>query len=154
MLDLQINFLVNRLEVLITEEPERSQLQHVSRFGKSKRFPTGYVPSPAKPERLVVRQRGLMRQGDVLLFPTEQEITGTKLNHLVLAKGEVTGHRHRIREGKAELYERDGILYLRVLSPKAILSHEEHYQIDVPKGNWEIRIQREYEPNGWNYVAD
>ena len=95
-----------------------------------------------------------LRQGDVILIPTTANIDGTKLPHLTLAEGEVTGHRHQIINGEAELYERDGVLYLKVLSPTAKLSHEEHHAIDIPKGEWQIRIQREYEPEGWRYVAD
>ncbi|MGL5875519.1 MAG: hypothetical protein ACRC2R_24680 [Xenococcaceae cyanobacterium] len=94
-----------------------------------------------------------IRQGDVIL-QFVQNIEGEKLNHLTLAEGEVTGHQHRISEGQAELYEEDGILYLKVLSEKAILTHEEHQAIEVPKGNWMVRIQREYEPKEWRYVAD
>ena len=96
----------------------------------------------------------LLRQGDVLIIPSETPVTGTKLPHLTLAEGEVTGHRHRISNGEAELFERDGVLYLKVLSPTAILTHEEHAQVTIPQGNWEIRIQREYAPEGWRYVAD
>jgi hypothetical protein len=94
-----------------------------------------------------------IRQGDVLLLPTA-EITGTKLPHLTLAEGEVTGHRHRIISGQAELYQANGTLYLKVLSDSATLSHEEHHPIQIPQGNWAVKIQREYEPGGWRYVAD
>jgi hypothetical protein len=94
-----------------------------------------------------------MRQGDVILQPTNQ-IAGKKLPHLTLAEGEVTGHSHRISDGQAELYERDGTLYLRVLSETATLTHEEHKAIKIPQGNWMVNIQREYEPEGWRYVAD
>lgn len=94
-----------------------------------------------------------IRQGDVLLSPSGS-IQGYPLAHLTLAEGEVTGHSHRIADGQAELYEQNGTLYLRVLSKKATLTHEEHNDIQVPKGNWMVRIQREYEPQGWRYVAD
>jgi hypothetical protein len=94
-----------------------------------------------------------IRQGDVILKPTDS-FKGKKLSHLTLAEGEVTGHSHRIAEGEAELYEKEGTLYLRVLSPKATLIHEEHKAIEIPQGNWMVRIQREYEPYGWRYVAD
>lgn len=94
-----------------------------------------------------------IRQGDVILTPV-QKTEGQKKSHLTLAEGEVTGHSHRIIDGKAELYEKDGTLYLRVLSPTALLSHEEHNPISIPQGNWMVRIQREYEPQGWRYVAD
>lgn len=77
-----------------------------------------------------------------------------KLKHLTLAEGEVTGHAHRITDGEAELYEHEGILYLRVKSESASLTHEEHKTIELPKGDYEINIQREYSPKGWRYVAD
>jgi hypothetical protein len=96
----------------------------------------------------------LFRQGDVLIIPSDTSIAGTKLPHLTLAEGEVTGHRHRISNGEAELFERDGVLYLKVLSSTATLTHEEHAAVTIPHGNWEIRIQREYSPEGWRYVAD
>jgi hypothetical protein len=96
----------------------------------------------------------IIRQGDVLIIPSDVPINGTKLSHLTLAEGEVTGHRHQISNGEATLFERDGVLFLQVLSPTAILTHEEHAAVTIPKGMWEIRIQREYSPEGWRYVAD
>lgn len=90
-----------------------------------------------------------IRQGDVILEPVDQ-IQGKKLSHLTLAKGEVTGHSHRIRRGKAELYQENGTLYLRVLSKKALLGHEEHQGVKIPRGDWKIRIQREYQPVHWD----
>ena len=94
-----------------------------------------------------------IRQGDVILKVVDR-IQGQKLTHLTLAEGEVTGHSHRIADGQAELYEKDGTLYLKVLSQTATLVHEEHKAVDIPQGNWMVRIQREYEPEGWRYVAD
>ena len=35
------------------------------------------------------------RQGDVILVPVKQA-EGEKIQHLTLAQGEVTGHKHRI----------------------------------------------------------
>ncbi|NEQ87702.1 MAG: hypothetical protein F6K26_49255 [Moorea sp. SIO2I5] len=94
-----------------------------------------------------------IRQGDVILLPVEQ-INGQQLPHLTLAEGEVTGHSHRISDGVAQLYEKNGILYLQVLSETATLTHEDHQPIELPQGSWMVRIQREYEPQGWRYVAD
>ena len=94
-----------------------------------------------------------IRQGDVIITAAK-EIKGKKLSHLTLAEGEVTGHSHRISDGVAELYEKDGTLYLKVFSETALLTHEEHEKITIPQGNWLVRIQREYEPEGWRYVAD
>lgn len=96
-----------------------------------------------------------IRQGDVILLPTDNfQSYGQCLAHLTLAEGEVTGHRHRISQGQAELYEREGTLYLRVLSQTATLTHEEHKAIEIPHGDWMVRIQREYEPQGWHYITD
>jgi hypothetical protein len=94
-----------------------------------------------------------LRQGDVILQSVSQS-EGKKLPHLVLAEGEVTGHAHRISSGEAELYERNGTLYLKVLSSTATLTHEEHKPINIPQGTWIVKIQREYEPQGWRYVND
>jgi hypothetical protein len=71
-----------------------------------------------------------------------------------LAEGEVTGHKHCITEGKAELSDKDGTLFLRVFSESALLAHEEHKAISIPQGDWMVKIQREYEPEGWLSVAD
>ena len=68
------------------------------------------------------------------------------LAHLTLAEGEVTGHRHRITRGAAELYQLAvGVMYLKVLSDFATLYHEEHEEIDLPKGDYEVLIEREYD---------
>ncbi len=94
-----------------------------------------------------------IRQGDVLLIPA-QPTQGKSLNHLTLALGEVTRHSHRISDENAELIEHDGTWYLRVDSLTATLTHEEHHEIKVPQGFWQVRIQREYEPDRWRYVSD
>ena len=94
-----------------------------------------------------------IRQGDVILIPVQQ-VEGKKLGHLTLAEGEVTGHIHRISQGEAQLYTDDSQLYLSIFSTKAVLSHEEHDSVRISQGNWIVRIQREYEPEGWRYVAD
>ena len=100
-----------------------------------------------------------IRQGDVILSPVDSatDMTiqeGEKLSHLTLAEGEVTGHSHRISQGEAELRDRDGTLYLSITSDSATLTHEEHKPIQVPQGNWIVRIQRQYEPGDWSYVED
>jgi hypothetical protein len=64
----------------------------------------------------------------------------------ILARGEVTGHTHRIVEGQVRLYQvAAGIMYLRVLSEFAKLYHEEHEDIVLPKGDYEVRQQREFD---------
>ena len=95
-----------------------------------------------------------LRQGDVILIPVKTEITGTSLTHLTLAEGELTGHRHRIESGEAELFQVGSVLYLQVRSETALLVHEEHQALKIPQGDWSVKIQREYEPQGWHPIQD
>lgn len=85
-----------------------------------------------------------LQQGD-LLIKKVLTIKGKKLNHLTLAKGEATGHSHTITEGQAELYEKNGTLFLRVNSETAKLTHQEHKEINIPAGDYEINIVKEYD---------
>lgn len=91
-----------------------------------------------------------LQQGDVILNKTTQSIkAGKKLNHLILAEGEATGHNHQIVSGVAQLIalqgNDEGKMILNVISDYAKLKHQEHKEIDVPKGKWEIGIVREYD---------
>ena len=84
------------------------------------------------------------QQGDVIIEKIKG-IKGKKLNHLVLAEGKVTGHKHEITKGEADLYEDNGTLYLRVKSDTAELTHQEHNTIVLPKGDYMVRKVREYD---------
>jgi hypothetical protein len=89
------------------------------------------------------------RQGDVSIMAVNQIPKQARKvrGELVLARGEVTGHAHKIVEGQAFLFRvATGLLYLRVLSEFAKLYHEEHEDIILPKGEYEIRRQREFDP--------
>jgi len=93
------------------------------------------------------KQKGehkMYQQGDVLIKKCEK-VLGEKLNHLVLAEGEATGHKHRVTSGEGELYEHEGTLFLKVLSDTATITHEEHNPITIPKGDYEIGIVQEYD---------
>jgi hypothetical protein len=73
----------------------------------------------------------------------------------VLAEGEATGHTHRIdRPGAAELLERGGTLYLRVLADSAAVVHQEHRPIVLPRGLYRVWQQREYSPRAIRTVCD
>jgi len=90
--------------------------------------------------------------GDLIIKPAEMHsdqlsvIHRKKLDHLILAFGEVTGHKHEIVEGDAELFEENGVLYLKVNSEEAELAHPEHASIAIPKGTYKVDHQREYVP--------
>lgn len=65
----------------------------------------------------------VIRQGDVILLSVQQ-VNGEKIHHLILAEGEVTGRKHRITEGEAEIHEKDSTVYLRIFSEIALFNHE------------------------------
>lgn len=85
------------------------------------------------------------QQGDVLIKKIDGEIKGKKLNHLTLAEGEVTGHSHQIKNGGAELYLLNGVMFLKVLTDNVTLLHEEHNPVEIKKGNYQISIVKEYD---------
>jgi len=98
-------------------------------------------------------KKKVYRQGDVFLARCRiLPKNARRLEHTILARGEATGHCHRVI-GNAELYERDGTLYLKV-NEQAELRHQEHDPITLPMGAYEIGIQKEYQPEGWTRVID
>ena len=84
------------------------------------------------------------QQGDVLIKKV-LEVEGQKVEHKVLAEGEVTGHAHRVIEGATDIYEHKGTLFMKVFSDEAVIAHEEHKFITVKKGNYQIDIVQEYD---------
>ena len=97
----------------------------------------------------------MYRQGDLLFvqvtnIPTE----AIEQKDGIIAKGEITGHMHRIQQQqKAMLMIAAGIAYIKALQETEIV-HEEHNTIILPPGEWEVRRQQEYEPSGWRQVVD
>ncbi len=63
---------------------------------------------------------------------------------------------------KLNCTKQNSTLILQMISEMALLTHVgrspcrrlEHQAISIPQGNWMVRIQREYEFEGWRYVAD
>jgi hypothetical protein len=45
-------------------------------------------------------------------------------------------------------------LYLEVLAETATIVHEEHGPVTLPRGGYEVRIQREYSPQEIRRVVD
>ena len=96
------------------------------------------------------------RHGDVLISEVKNIPSEAKaLTHTTLAEGEVTGHAHRVEPERSVLYEKEGVKFLDVTEEFALLSHEEHHTLELPRGYYEIKIQREYDDeNEWRKVAD
>lgn len=98
----------------------------------------------------------MWRHGDVLIQAQKKIPEGAKQRpSMVLVRGEVTGHSHRISEsGAAEVWEAGGNLYLKVVGKKATLIHEEHKPIELPEGIYRVWQQREYTPQEIRRVRD
>jgi hypothetical protein len=100
-------------------------------------------------------------QGDIILelvddcAPSGSLVERDPDGAVVLARGEVTGHRHAFygsgvtmfrddalaRDMPAELY----VGHIRVKADRAELRHEEHDTVTLPKGTYRVRRQREYD---------
>ena len=74
----------------------------------------------------------------------------------VIARGEVTGHSHRLEVLEAaELYEVEtGKMMLHVGENGVSIVHEEHCPVMLPQGDYEITIDREYSDEGERPVVD
>lgn len=92
----------------------------------------------------------MVRQGDVLVFaggaitpahkPEERD-----RGSVVLAHGEVTGHRHRLDDPGVCLLRAEGVSdRVLTVSATSLLRHEEHDAIEIPAGSHVVRIQREF----------
>ena len=97
----------------------------------------------------------LWRQGDVLIadLPAIPE-NGARREGTVLFTGEATGHAHRVEDlKKAEIWEINGQLYLKVTDATRIL-HDEHLPISLPPGIYRVWQQREYSPRDIRTIQD
>lgn len=87
-----------------------------------------------------------IRQGDVFLkeINLDEYKNKTLAGHgrRVLAYGEVTGHSH-ILDGNIRYYESNGMTLCQV--EDGVLAHEEHGHIDIPKGDYIVINQREFD---------
>jgi hypothetical protein len=114
-------------------------------------------------------------QGDVCIERVEDApVQGNPIppasdGAVVLAHGELTGHRHAFYGGGVTLFKDDALAqdmppelyigHLKVEAEAADLMHEEHDTIRLGKGTWRIRLQREYrekadessDPRGLHY---
>lgn len=113
--------------------------------------------------------RELFAQGDLLIERVhDREATGRVLPPAadgahVLAEGELTGHRHAIHE-QVVMFRDDGLardipadLYIghvRVGDEGAKVIHQEHAPIELEKGTYRLRRQRELGPAEARVVLD
>jgi hypothetical protein len=92
----------------------------------------------------------LIVQGDVFLTKTgripgdAKRVTRGKRGY-TLAEGETTGHAHVIEDEGVELYESNGVLYVRT-GHTVKLKHEEHKEVSIGEGVWKVGQVREFDP--------
>lgn len=105
------------------------------------------------------------RQGDILLravpdIPAEATAhqRPTEQGRVILAYGEVTGHAHALDAATVTAYgPSDDAFWLSVEQPgQAVLRHEEHTTVTIPKEVKFVQVirQREYSEAGERRVAD
>ena len=88
-----------------------------------------------------------IRQGDILLCRIEKLPGNLKLKDKVLALGEATGHSHRFEDSDDSVLvhvSNNGTQYVEVLK-QSELKHQEHGNIEIPEGLYELRQQREFD---------
>jgi hypothetical protein len=103
----------------------------------------------------------MWRHGDVLIAQIDSiPPSATPTPSPILARGEITGHSHRVETlANAVIWTdignatRTDELYLQVTSTVRII-HEEHHPITLQPGNYRVWKQREYTPEAIKYVRD
>ena len=87
------------------------------------------------------------RHGDLCIKSIEKLPEGLKkLNHNILAQGEVTGHAHTLLGEGFQLYEDDkSTIYFSAAMPVEI-SHQEHKVKPLEKGFYIVEREVEYCP--------
>ncbi len=98
----------------------------------------------------------IWRHGDILIAATEAiPEQATMKATSVLAWGETTGHSHRIEDAKtADIYEVEGVMFIRVTAASARVIHQEHQPIMLPQGTYKFWYQREYTPQAIRRIVD
>lgn len=89
----------------------------------------------------------VFRQGDVVLIQSEMPPNAKADNkEKVLAYGEVTGHAHRISDqGIIFQHPATKRRFLRIITGGLSVTHEEHEDLNLPEGDYEIKQQREWD---------
>jgi len=98
----------------------------------------------------------LYRHGDVLIQRVDRLSAQARLEPgATLAHSQITGHRHRFADPKTvQLWRHGRDRFITVNAASAALIHEEHRQIDLPRGIYRVWLQREYRPDAYIDVAD
>ena len=112
--------------------------------------------------------KNMAAQGDFIIMrineiPENVEVIAPRGNHVVVAHSE-TGHDHVMLADRVTAYKRQGVadvdLYEMFLSVPVetniehLRSFDTHETLKVPAGNYIVKRQREYVPEGFRRAAD
>ena len=106
--------------------------------------------------------RPFWRQGDIYFVKLDSEPTMEDAKPVktgVIARGEQTGHMHRVSSaslagGGAALVLRSRSMYLRSPEAGATIVHEEHGTLELPVGVYAVVNQQEFDGLSWRTVLD
>jgi len=88
----------------------------------------------------------ICRHGDLCIKSIKRPKGLKKLNHNILAEGEVTGHAHRLIEGDYQLYDDDkGIIHFSANNNTKI-DHEEHGIKEINDDFYIVEREQEFDP--------
>ena len=102
-------------------------------------------------------------QGDMLFIPVdnipETAVPAKAVNGEFIVGHSETGHHHVIEKARAEVFEAaddEFTAWVRSLGAKVEhkRSFDTHETLYLPEGNYQIRRQREYVPEGYRRAAD
>lgn len=87
------------------------------------------------------------RHGDIFLIEIEDiPNDAVATSNRVLAEGETTGHKHQLVGGNVTTFMNNGQSVAIEVLDLTNLVHEEHKSITIPKGIYEVRRERDYNP--------
>lgn len=101
-------------------------------------------------ERKLAMKKESNHQGDVYVkvcekAPSDLKKVERENGAVVLAHGDVTGHKHQFKEDHVHLYvANDNRRFLVIKGKPATLFHEEHASIEFAPGEYEVFIAREW----------
>jgi hypothetical protein len=95
------------------------------------------------------------RHGDVMLERVVSLPASAKpQSGAILARGELTGHSHRIAHASAaKLFLHNNQTFVQILQSTSLI-HEEHHAIPLEPGVYRFWMQREYHPKAIVTVRD
>ncbi|MFW9927940.1 MAG: hypothetical protein ACFFD1_00950 [Candidatus Thorarchaeota archaeon] len=85
------------------------------------------------------------RQGDVLLVEINKLPKNLKEKDKTIAYGEITGHHHRFKSKQVQVFVDDENQQFVQIKKPSKLVHEEHSELEIPKGDFKVILQREYD---------